>query len=83
MAAPEKKFRILHTEASVGWGGQEIRILTEAQYFQARGHEVLIAANASSEIVANAPRYGVPIVALPLTHRTLPGILAVRRLLKS
>lgn len=83
MAAPEKKLRILHTEASVGWGGQEIRILTEAQYFQAKGHEVLIAANANSEIVANAPRYGVPAIALPLTHRTLPGILAVRRLLES
>ena len=23
--------RILHTEASCGWGGQEIRILTEAR----------------------------------------------------
>jgi glycosyltransferase involved in cell wall biosynthesis len=82
MMSADKKLRILHTEASVGWGGQEIRILTEAQYFRAKGHEVLIAANAGSEIIANAPRYGVPTMTLPLTHRTLPGVLAVRRLLK-
>jgi glycosyltransferase involved in cell wall biosynthesis len=82
MTPSDKKLRILHTEASVGWGGQEIRILTEAQYFLAKGHEVLIAANAGSEIVANAPRYGVPAMTLPLTHRTLPSVLAVRRLLK-
>jgi glycosyltransferase involved in cell wall biosynthesis len=78
----DKRLRILHTEASVGWGGQEIRILTEAQYFQAKGHEVLIAANAGSEIVANAPRYGVAAMTLPLAHRTVPSMLAVRRLLK-
>lgn len=81
MTAPDKKLRILHTEASVGWGGQEIRILTEAQYFRAKGHEVLIAANAGSEILANAPRYGVATTILPLTHRTLPRMRAVRRLL--
>ena len=82
MGAADKKLRILHTEASVGWGGQEIRILTEAQYFQAKGHEVLVAANAGSEIVANAPRYGVATAVLPLVSRTLPNMLAVRRLLK-
>jgi glycosyltransferase involved in cell wall biosynthesis len=82
MTPADKKLRVLHTEASVGWGGQEIRILTEAQYFQAKGHEVLIAANAGSEIVTNAPRYGVRATTLPLTHRTLPSVLAVRHLLK-
>jgi glycosyltransferase involved in cell wall biosynthesis len=82
MTLSGKKLRILHTEASVGWGGQEIRILTEAQYFLAKGHEVLIAANAGSEIIANAPRFDIPTTTLPLTHRTLPSVRAVRRLLK-
>ena len=36
--------RILHTEASLGWGGQEIRILTEAAGMIARGHSVELAA---------------------------------------
>ena len=81
MTPPDKKLRILHTEASVGWGGQEIRILTEAQYFRAKGHEVLIAANAGSEIIANAPRFDIPTITLPLTYRTLPSVLAIRRFL--
>ena len=45
MSESERKLRILHTEASVGWGGQEIRILTEAQTFIAHGHDVMVAAN--------------------------------------
>jgi glycosyltransferase involved in cell wall biosynthesis len=32
---------ILHTEASPGWGGQEIRILREAEGMRARGHTLL------------------------------------------
>jgi glycosyltransferase involved in cell wall biosynthesis len=81
MSGAPKTLRILHTEASTGWGGQEIRILTEAQTFRAHGHDVLIAANAGSEIAANAERYGVPLTLLPLTHRNLPSVLAVRRFL--
>jgi glycosyltransferase involved in cell wall biosynthesis len=82
MSESERKLRILHTEASVGWGGQEIRILTEAQTFIAHGHEVMVAANRGSEIAANAPRYRVPLTVLPLERRTLPGVLAVRRFAK-
>ena len=35
--------RILHTESSLGWGGQEIRILTEAAGMIDRGHKVALA----------------------------------------
>jgi glycosyltransferase involved in cell wall biosynthesis len=81
MTEPAAKLRILHTEASMGWGGQEIRILTEAQTFRAHGHEVKIAANAGSEIAANAARYGVPLTLLPLARRNLSSVLTVRRFL--
>jgi len=37
---------ILHTESSLGWGGQEIRVLTEARGVAERGHEVTLAAPA-------------------------------------
>jgi len=79
----ERKLRILHTEASVGWGGQEIRILTEAQTFMAHGHDVMIAANRDSEIAANAVCYGVPLTILPLERRSLAGMLALRRLIRT
>jgi glycosyltransferase involved in cell wall biosynthesis len=77
-----RKLRILHTEASVGWGGQEIRILTEAQIFITHGHEVMVAANAGSDIAANAARYNVPLTVLPLAKKTPSSALAVRRFLK-
>lgn len=32
--------KIVHTEASLGWGGQEIRILTEARIFISKGYSV-------------------------------------------
>lgn len=33
---------ILHLEASPGWGGQEIRILREAEGMRSRGHQVIL-----------------------------------------
>jgi len=34
--------KILHTEASDAWGGQEIRILSEAIWFRKNGHEIVL-----------------------------------------
>jgi glycosyltransferase involved in cell wall biosynthesis len=73
--------RILHTESSLGWGGQEIRVLGEARCVTRRGHEVAIAAPPQSRIFAEAPGYGVEIVALPIARKGLPGLAAMRGLL--
>jgi len=43
--------RILHTEASPGWGGQEIRILREAEGMRARGHELVFAVKTGGLLV--------------------------------
>ncbi len=71
--------KILHTEASCGWGGQEIRILEESRGLIARGHEVSIACPAHARMTAEAPRFGVPVVALPLEFKTIAGFRALRR----
>jgi glycosyltransferase involved in cell wall biosynthesis len=71
--------RIVHTEASCGWGGQEIRILEEARGLIARGHEVSLLCPPQARIFAEAPRYGVPATALPIGRKRLPGLLAMRR----
>ena len=65
---------IAHTESSLGWGGQEIRTLTEAAGFIRRGHRVVVYAAAGARIVAEAPRFGVPIVALPIGRKRLRGV---------
>ncbi len=75
--------KILHTENSLGWGGQEIRILTEAAGMMKRGHEVQLIAPPESRIFAEAPAHGVPVTALPITKKRLPGLLALRRWLKA
>jgi glycosyltransferase involved in cell wall biosynthesis len=73
--------RILHTESSLGWGGQEIRVLTEARGVARRGHDVAIAAPANARIFTEAPRYGVEAIALPIGRKRMGGLLALRALL--
>ena len=50
--------RILHTESSTGWGGQEIRILHEAKGMRDRGHEVILAVKQSGKLIEKARHEG-------------------------
>ena len=74
--------KILHTEASCGWGGQEIRILSEAQGLIERGHDVHLVCPPEARIFTEAPRFGVPVEALPIGRKRLGGVLAMRAYLK-
>ncbi len=40
----DKKLKIIHTEASPHWGGQEIRIFEEMKWFREQGHEMILVA---------------------------------------
>lgn len=73
---------IVHTESSLGWGGQEIRVLTESEAFLRRGHRVEIWAAPDSNILAEACRRGIPRRALPIGCRSIRALGAVRRALK-
>lgn len=70
---------ILHTESSTGWGGQEIRILTEARAMLDRGHRVLLLTPAGAEILPAAQRMGVPVEAIDIERKRLGPLLAMRR----
>jgi len=74
--------RILHTEASCGWGGQEIRILDEAKGMSSRGHEIAIVAPGESRLYEAALERGLRAEALPIARKDLTGLLAMRRRLK-
>ena len=54
-----RRYKILHTEASTGWGGQEIRILSESAGLTKRGHEVMIACQPGSVISERASNQGI------------------------
>lgn len=73
--------RILHTEASLGWGGQEIRLLTEAQSFAAHGHTVRLICDADSDIAKAAPDFGIEAETIPLKKKTFAALGAMRRVI--
>ena len=75
--------RILHTEASVGWGGQEIRILDESLGMMSRGHEVTVVCVPGSRIHEEAIKRGVPVVPLKIGRKGLRGLLAMHAWLKA
>lgn len=73
---------ILHTESSTGWGGQEIRILSEARGMIARGHTVRLVCSEGSRILEEAPAWGVPAYALPIAKKRLVGLKCMVEWLK-
>lgn len=79
----KKTLNILHTESSCGWGGQEIRILTESQGMMQRGHHVVIVCCPTSTLYREAHHYGVPVIALPIEKKRLSCLRVMRRWLKT
>jgi len=73
--------RIVHTESSCGWGGQELRIIVESEGMLARGHEVCVVAPPESRIFAETRRRGIPSRAAPIARKGLRGLWALRRVL--
>ncbi len=70
--------RIVHTEASCGWGGQEIRILEESRGMIERGHSVTLLCPPEARIFEEAPKRGVPVVAIPIGRKKIAGVMALR-----
>lgn len=56
--------RLLHTESSTGWGGQEIRIFKEAQGMRQRGHEVCFAIKTGGQLAVRARDAGFKVYEL-------------------
>lgn len=74
---------IVHTEASAGWGGQEIRILTEAAGMLERGHRVRLVAPGKTAIAAAAVRAGIPVTALPIGKKAVHDFWSMQHWLRT
>ena len=74
-----RKLSIVHTEASCGWGGQEIRVLTEAEGLIGRGHRVALVAPPAARICEAARQRGIPVTTLPIEEKTFAALRAMRR----
>lgn len=66
------KYTIAHTESSLGWGGQEIRIFAELNGMRERGHHLLLAAPAASRIHERATAAGFEVLTLDRSKWALP-----------
>lgn len=64
----EPQLRVLHTESSLNWGGQEERICAEAQWLRQHGHHCVIACPPQSEIFQRATELGIPVVSAPMRN---------------
>lgn len=73
-----KPLSILHTESSIGWGGQEIRILTEMDGMARRGHRVHLVTASSADILPAARERGLSVDGLAIEAKKFRGLAAMR-----
>lgn len=78
-----RRLSIVHTESSCGWGGQEIRILSEAQGLIGRGHAVRILCPPESRLYSESSAWGVPAEALAIAKKRVRGLSALYRWFKA
>jgi glycosyltransferase involved in cell wall biosynthesis len=72
MTVASRPWRIAHSEASTGWGGQEHRVLAELRGFQRRGCVVRLIAPRESIIFQRAEHAGVPVLAVDFARPRFP-----------
>jgi glycosyltransferase involved in cell wall biosynthesis len=60
--------RVLHSESSRGWGGQENRTLQEALQLRSRGVEMAFACQPGSQLAARAQQSGFSVTTLPMRN---------------
>jgi glycosyltransferase involved in cell wall biosynthesis len=75
--------RILHTESSIGWGGQELRILTEMEGMRRRGHHVHLLTADVADILPAARARGLEADALPIAYKKPRALREMRKWLRA
>lgn len=74
---------ILHTESSLGFGGQEIRILEESKELQKRGYTIIILCQPNSGIAKKSKEQGFVVEEIRMGHALSPrAILAIIKVMK-
>jgi len=72
--------RVLHTESSPNWGGQEARILEEIEWFNQSGDFACLAAGAESEIARVAISKGIRVI--PFRFRGNGNLRSILKLVR-
>lgn len=72
---------VVHTEASDGWGGQDIRVLREAEWFRAQGHQIHLVTPPTGGLFQHAVSSGFSPIPMRLNKRTrIADFFRLRRL---
>jgi glycosyltransferase involved in cell wall biosynthesis len=71
--------RIVHTESSLGWGGQEIRILAESQGLAKRGHAVRLLCPPEARIFSEASNWGLQPEPVPIARKSWDGLVSLKK----
>jgi glycosyltransferase involved in cell wall biosynthesis len=71
-----RQWRILHTESSRGWGGQEMRVFAELAWMRGQGHWVALAAHPASQIARRAREANIRLYPLRTQKILLPFAVA-------
>lgn len=66
---------IFHTEASLGWGGQEIRVLNECLGMRSRGHRPVVVSQGDSVIFRKARESGLDAMPVSFGRKDYPASL--------
>ena len=75
--------RVLHSESSTGWGGQENRTLNEMIAMRERGHEMAVVSRPGARILERALEAGFPTHAVDMRGALdLPAIIRLRRVMR-
>ena len=74
---------IAHTEAAPGFGGQQIRVLTEAAGLIDRGHRVTLLCPEGGYLFNAAQARGLPVVNMAVGSKSPASVRAVRRWLRA
>lgn len=79
----ENKIRVLHTEWSDGWGGQEIRTINEMIALREKGMEVFLACREHAQIKIQAVKNGIKVFTLPFKGTAdLKTMFALKKIIK-
>jgi glycosyltransferase involved in cell wall biosynthesis len=74
---------VLHTESSLGWGGQENRTLNEMLGLRELGHRSVLACRTGAKLGARAREAGFEVFETPMRNALdLPAILRLRRAIR-
>ncbi len=78
-----RKIKVMHTEWSDGWGGQEIRIISEMEGVRTEGVDVVLACKEGSQIKEKAIEKGFKVFVLPFRGNTdLKTLYGLYRIIK-